>query len=109
MSHLLYNALIVTGADTFHGYLLIDGTDILAVGHGEPDHALMSSSGVTDCEGDMLMPGVIDTHVHFRDPGLTAKGDIATESRAAVAGGVTSYIEMPNTSLLYTSPSPRDS
>nr|WP_304472872.1 amidohydrolase family protein [uncultured Duncaniella sp.] len=43
------------------------------------------------------MPGVIDTHVHFRDPGLTEKGDIETESRAAVAGGVTSYIDMPNT------------
>ncbi len=46
------------------------------------------------------MPGVIDTHVHFRDPGLTHKGDMATESAAAVAGGVTSFLDMPNTKPL---------
>lgn len=50
-----------------------------------------------DCCGAMLMPGVIDTHVHFRDPGLTEKGDMDTESHAAVAGGVTSFVDMPNT------------
>jgi len=46
----------------------------------------------------LLIPGVIDDQVHFRDPGLTYKGDIYTESRAAVAGGVTSFMDMPNTS-----------
>lgn len=52
---------------------------------------------VVDCEGKMVLPGVIDEHVHFRDPGMTEKGDIASESRAAVAGGVTSFFDMPNT------------
>ena len=50
-----------------------------------------------DARGKIVMPGVIDDHVHFREPGLTHKGDIASESRAAVAGGVTSYMDMPNT------------
>lgn len=50
-----------------------------------------------DGEGKFLFPGVIDVHVHFREPGLTHKADIASESRAAIAGGVTSFIEMPNT------------
>ncbi|MBO7489564.1 MAG: dihydroorotase [Bacteroidales bacterium] len=50
-----------------------------------------------EAEGLLLLPGIIDTHVHFREPGLTEKADIASESRAAVAGGVTSYVDMPNT------------
>lgn len=50
-----------------------------------------------DAEGLWLLPGAIDTHVHFRDPGMTQKGDLATESRQAVMGGVTSYMDMPNT------------
>src|SRR5690606_10979751 len=50
-----------------------------------------------DCEGKWLLPGVIDDQVHFREPGLTHKATIATEARAAVAGGVTSFMEMPNT------------
>ena len=50
-----------------------------------------------DAQGKLLMPGIIDDQVHFREPGLTHKGNIATESRAAVAGGITSFIEMPNT------------
>lgn len=96
MRTLLYNATIVGDNETFRGWVIIDGKEIAAVGRGDerPD----ADCDVTvDFEGDLLMPGVIDTHVHFRDPGLTAKGDIATESRAAVAGGVTSYIDMPNT------------
>ncbi len=98
MTRLLYNARIVTGADSFDGFILINGSDIAAVGAGTPPADLVSRADeAVDCQGDMLLPGVIDTHVHFRDPGLTAKGDIATESRAAVAGGVTSYIDMPNT------------
>lgn len=52
---------------------------------------------VVDARGKYLIPGVIDEHVHFREPGLTAKADICSESRAAVAGGVTSFMEMPNT------------
>lgn len=52
---------------------------------------------IVDCEGKIVMPGVIDEHVHFRDPGLTEKGNLETESRAAIAGGVTSFFDMPNT------------
>ncbi len=52
---------------------------------------------IIDAENNYILPGMIDAHVHFREPGLTHKGDIASESRAAVAGGITSYLEMPNT------------
>lgn len=52
---------------------------------------------IVNCEGKLVLPGAIDEHVHFRDPGLTEKGDMFTESRAAIAGGVTSFFDMPNT------------
>lgn len=97
MIRLLHNARIVTGRTVFDGYILINGTDIAAVAAGDPGELHAAADEVIDCDGDMLLPGVIDTHVHFRDPGLTEKGDIGSESRAAVAGGVTSYIDMPNT------------
>jgi len=54
------------------------------------------SKKVVDLDGRYVLPGLIDDQVHFREPGLTHKGDIATESRAGLAGGVTSYFEMPN-------------
>ncbi|MBD5214119.1 MAG: amidohydrolase family protein [Bacteroidales bacterium] len=98
MLTLLHNAKIVTGAECSDGYILIKDAHIAAIGAGPvPGELSRLADEAIDCEGDMLMPGAIDTHVHFRDPGLTAKGDIASESRAAVAGGVTSYIDMPNT------------
>ncbi|MEE1301234.1 MAG: amidohydrolase family protein, partial [Bacteroidales bacterium] len=56
-----------------------------------------------DCKGLMLLPGVIDAHVHFREPGLTEKADMRSESMAAVAGGVTTVLEMPNTNPTTTS------
>lgn len=59
-------------------------------------HIDCAADQVIDAEGLHLMPGMIDDQVHFREPGLVAKGDIATESRAAIAGGITSYMEMPN-------------
>ncbi len=64
------------------------------------DSGLTSRAGETmiNARGRYVMPGMIDSHVHFREPGLTRKGNIASESRAAVAGGITSYMEMPNTS-----------
>ena len=55
------------------------------------------AGNVIDANGLYLLPGMIDDQVHFRDPGLTHKADIGTESRAAVLGGITSYMEMPNT------------
>ncbi|MCX6219675.1 MAG: dihydroorotase [Bacteroidia bacterium] len=59
--------------------------------------AILANSEVIDASGKYLLPGVIDDQVHFREPGLTHKGDIYSESKAAVAGGVTSFMEMPNT------------
>jgi len=93
---LIHNAEIVSGEGrpVSGGWLLISGERISAIGRGDrhPD-----ADEVIDAGGDILMPGMIDTHVHFRDPGLTHKADIASESAAAVAGGVTSFIDMPNT------------
>lgn len=109
---LLYNANIVNEGESFKGYILIDGEFISEVkpcadsvtDSDSPLAALAAGCDrAIDCGGRMVMPGVIDTHVHFRDPGMTEKGDIATESRAAIAGGVTSYIDMPNTRPATTS------
>ena len=95
---LIHNADIVTGTgDRFAGYVIIDGETIAAVAPGKPDAALSENAEVTDARGCLLLPGAIDCHVHFREPGLTQKASIASESRAAVAGGVTSFIDMPNT------------
>ncbi len=58
---------------------------------------------VIDAEGRFLMPGMVDDQVHFREPGLTHKGDLATESAAAAAGGITSFMDMPNVNPLTTS------
>lgn len=95
---LILNADIVTGTgDRFNGYVLVEGETIAAVAPGRPDIALFKNAEVTDARGCLLLPGAIDCHVHFREPGLTQKATIASESRAAVAGGVTSFIDMPNT------------
>lgn len=92
---LIYNAEVVTpdAKPIKNGWVLIDGERIAAVGKG----ALPEADELIDAKGDLLMPGMIDTHVHFRDPGLTHKADMESESAAAVAGGVTSFIDMPNT------------
>lgn len=95
---LLHNARIITGERDFTGWLVIDNDRIAEVGEGTPSEELAAACQVVEnLEGKWLLPGVIDDQVHFRDPGLTHKGDIETESRAAVAGGVTSYMDMPNT------------
>ena len=95
---LIHNADIVTGTGgRFAGYVIIDGETITAVAPGKPDTALFENAEITDARGCLLLPGAIDCHVHFREPGLTPKATIASESRAAVAGGVTSFIYMPNT------------
>jgi len=98
MKTLIKNARIINEGRIFSGAVLIDGEFIAKVFTGEiiPDEFLQGST-VIDAKGKYLIPGVIDDQVHFREPGLTHKGEIATESRAAVAGGVTSYMEMPNT------------
>jgi len=103
---LLYNARIVNEGRSFNGYVITDGPLIAEVaptvslpreGKGSIGDLAAHADRAIDCRGQMLLPGVIDTHVHFRDPGMTEKGDIATESLAAIAGGVTSFIDMPNT------------
>ncbi len=98
MKTLIKNARIVNEGKIFKGAVLVDGEFIARVYEGEfiPAEELKNIS-VIDADGKFLIPGVIDDQVHFREPGLTHKGEIATESRAAVAGGVTSYMEMPNT------------
>lgn len=98
---LIENAVIVNEGRQFEGYVVIDGEMITEVGNGTvPATVRQSADMIEDAAGAMLIPGVIDEHVHFRDPGLTYKADISTESRAAVAGGVTSFIDMPNTKPL---------
>lgn len=95
---IIHNARIVNEGKSITGYVVIDGEFIQSVTKGKlPAKAVLTDDEVIDADGAYLMPGVIDDHVHFRDPGLTHKADLATESMAAVAGGVTSYMDMPNT------------
>ncbi|MFV0391106.1 MAG: dihydroorotase [Paludibacteraceae bacterium] len=97
MKRLIKNATIVNEGQVFKGSVLLNDDLIERVLTAE--EALDDSDRVVtiDATGLLLLPGVIDDQVHFREPGLTHKGDIYTESKAAVAGGVTSYMEMPNT------------
>lgn len=93
--YLIKNAKIVNEGVIFEGDVLVENDLIVEVS----DNISLKSSDcmIIDAEGNYLLPGVIDDQVHFREPGLTRKGDIESESRAAVAGGITSYIEQPNT------------
>ncbi|TDX09047.1 dihydroorotase [Flavobacterium sp. S87F.05.LMB.W.Kidney.N] len=92
---LIKNAKIVNEGTIFEGDVLIENDLIVEIA----DSISLKTSDciVIDAEGSYLMPGAIDDQVHFREPGLTHKGDIESESRAAVAGGITSFIEQPNT------------
>ena len=92
---LIKNATIVNEGRTFRGAVLIEQDKIAAVYEGEVES--VEGAEVVDATGKLLLPGAIDDQVHFREPGLTHKGDIASESRAAVAGGVTTFMDMPNT------------
>ncbi|MCK7589159.1 dihydroorotase [Subsaxibacter sp. CAU 1640] len=92
---LLKNAKIVNEGHIFEGDILIEGDVIKEV--ADSISAKSSQDVIVDLEGNYVFPGVIDDQVHFREPGLTHKATIETESRAAVAGGITSFIEMPNT------------
>ncbi len=96
----IFNARIVNEGETFKGGLIILNGLIHRVIRSEtPARDMEEAKGLPslDAGGKFLIPGVIDDQVHFREPGLTHKGDIYTESRAAIAGGVTSYMDMPNT------------
>lgn len=97
--YFIHNALIVNEGKQFSGSVLIQDSLFKEVFAGLPPADFILPPGIisVDAHNRYLFPGVIDAHVHFREPGLTHKADISTESRAAVAGGVTSYFEMPNT------------
>ena len=92
---IIQGGTIVNENRVFKGTVVIDDdriTDIL-----EEGAAIRKDAEVIDATGCYILPGIIDSHVHFREPGLTAKADMETESRAAAAGGITSYFDMPNT------------
>jgi len=94
-SYLIKNARIVNEGSVVEGDVLIEAGRIAMI-----DSSIGPKSAninVIDAEGKYLIPGIIDDQVHFREPGLTHKGDLHSESRAAVAGGITSFIEQPNT------------
>ena len=95
-STLIKNATIVNEGSIFRGELLIKDEIIAETGSANRI-TIPAGSTIIDAEGLLLIPGVIDDQVHFREPGLTHKGDIHSESRAAAAGGVTSFMDMPNT------------
>jgi dihydroorotase len=92
-SYLIKNATIVNEGSSFVGDVLIENGVIKKV----DSFITPSSNTVIDASGKYLIPGLIDDQVHFREPGLTHKATIGSESRAAVAGGITTFIEMPNT------------
>jgi len=92
---LIKNARIVNEGTIFEGDVLVEDKFIKEI--AEKISPKSSDVQIIDAEGSFLIPGAIDDQVHFREPGLTHKGTIETESRAAVAGGITSFIEQPNT------------
>ena len=96
MRTLISNPTIVYGGEQFRGSIVVNNGRIAEILRGD-ELPRTECDEVIEATGLYLIPGVIDTHVHFREPGLTHKATIATESRAAAAGGVTSYMEMPNT------------
>lgn len=97
-NYLIQNAIIVNEGSRFKGNLLIaDGLIKSIIPDGQALPLSLDGYTLVDAEGLYLLPGIIDDQVHFRDPGLTHKADLFTESRAAVAGGITSFMEMPNT------------
>ncbi|MDX1284552.1 MAG: dihydroorotase, partial [Draconibacterium sp.] len=98
MKTLIKDATIINEGLKFKGSVLIEDEKIGKIfPHVIPADFDLNQTEIIDASGLLLIPGVIDDQVHFREPGLTHKGEIATESRAAVAGGVTTYMEMPNT------------
>ncbi|MDO5616777.1 MAG: dihydroorotase [Cruoricaptor ignavus] len=94
MKTLIKNATVVNENQMFRADVLIENDIISRIESSIPEN---TADKIIDADGQYLLPGAIDDQVHFREPGLTHKGDIETESRAAIAGGITSFIEQPNT------------
>ena len=103
MNYYIKNATLVNEGQTFKASVFVSDGKIAKIVREDQEEgsALRQAQGpytqIIDATGKYLIPGIIDEHVHFREPGLTHKADIYTESRAAVAGGVTSFMDMPNT------------
>ena len=93
MHILIKNAKLVNEGKTYSSDVLIENQKIKTIAK----NISINAKKVINAKGLYLLPGVIDDQVHFREPGFTHKGTIFTESRAAVAGGITSFMEMPNT------------
>ena len=95
MKRLILHGTLVNDANKFDGSVIVEDSKITKIVEGNtiPN---ASFDEVIDASGCFVLPGLIDDHVHFREPGLTAKADIDSESRAAAAGGVTTYFDMPN-------------
>ena len=91
---LIKNATIINEEKKFISDLLIVDTKIFKI---KPNIEIQDDFEIIDATGKVLIPGLIDDQVHFREPGLTHKATIESESKAAIAGGITSFIEMPNT------------
>ncbi|MCQ2219536.1 MAG: dihydroorotase [Paludibacteraceae bacterium] len=100
---LIHNAKIINEGNSFKGSLLIEGDKISKIFKDEVPESVLKTAEIIDADGKWALPGVIDTHVHFREPGASQKGDFQSESRAAVAGGVTSIMDMPNNTPQTTS------
>ena len=103
MKILVNNATIVNEGKALRGSIVIDGDCISDIFEGNNTPRGQFDATV-DAAGCFVLPGIIDDHVHFREPGLTAKADIRSESRAAAYGGVTTYFDMPNTVPQTTTP-----
>ena len=103
MKTLISDAIIVNEGRAVRGSVLIDNEYITDIFEGVilPD---IAHDRLIDAGGNYLLPGLIDTHVHFREPGITTKATIESESKAAAFGGVTSFFDMPNTSPQTTNP-----
>jgi dihydroorotase len=94
MKYIIKNGKIINEGKIFEAEILIDANRIAKIA---PNISTTSDAIVIDAQGKYIIPGIIDDQVHFREPGLTHKADISSESRAAVAGGITTFMEMPNT------------
>ena len=105
MNILIKGGHIVNEGRTFDGNIVIEDGNIIEISRHQPE---ASSDEIIDASGCYVLPGVIDDHVHFREPGLTEKADIESESRAAAAGGVTSFFDMPNCLPQTTTPEALD-